>query len=106
MYEAPSYQRRIAVLPEMDPWSASTRYRALQHVPRLRKMFESVDVWIPRDTIVRDPGRVGQIRYFATHARRYVERAVEVRRVARGYDGLLVQRGLYAVGPGTIVSSL
>ena len=78
----------------------------MQHVPRLRELFREVDVWIPRDTVVRRPGRVGQVRYFATHAKRYIDRGVAVRRLVGGYEALLIQRGLYAMGPGAIVASL
>ncbi len=96
----------VAVLTEMDAWSASTRYRALQHVPRLRSAFGRVDVSTASDTVVRRPGRVGQVRYFATHARRYLERWLAVGRLAARYDALLVQRGLYALGPGLIADAL
>src|SRR5690348_15711275 len=58
----------LAILTEMDGWSASTRYRALQHVPRLRSLLGQVTVSTAGDTIGRPPGRRGQIRYFATHA--------------------------------------
>jgi glycosyltransferase involved in cell wall biosynthesis len=99
-------QERLMVVTEMDPWSASTRYRALQHVPRLRRLFADVEVLLPNDPVGRAPGRVSQARYFGTHAARYVRRAgVLSSRVAR-YDALLIQRGLYVVGPGAIVSSL
>ncbi|HEY6396702.1 MAG TPA: glycosyltransferase [Solirubrobacteraceae bacterium] len=98
--------RRIAVLTEMDPWSPSTRYRALQYVPRLRDLLGTVDVSLPGDTLPRDPGRVGQVRYFSRHAARYVRRGLEVRRLGSRYDALLVQRGLYPLGPGAIVHSL
>jgi hypothetical protein len=96
----------VGVLSELGAWSASTRYRALQHVPRLEQQFAEVSVSLPRDAITRPPGRVGQARYFATHARRYVERTVELRRWCADRDALFVQRGLYALGPSVIVKAL
>lgn len=99
-------QRRALVLTEMDAWSASTRYRALQHLPRLRALVSHVDVSTAGDTIERRPGRVGQVRYFATHAERYARRSVAVRRRIGDYDALLVQRGLYPLGPAAIAGPL
>lgn len=58
------------------------------------------------DTIERHPGRVGQLRYFATHAGRYTRRGTTLRRIVGRYDALLVQRGLYPLGPGLIVEAL
>ena len=40
--------------------------------------------------------------YFAAHGVRYVSRFHELSVVLKEYDSLLVQRGLYALGPGTI----
>ena len=96
----------VGVVTETDAWSASTRYRALQHVPRLRSRFRAVDVSTAGDTVARRPGRAGQVRYFATHIMRYAQRASGLRRTVRDYDGLLVQRGLYVIGPGLIVRAL
>ncbi len=90
----------------MDPWSPSTRHRALQYVPRLRDLLGTVDVSLAGDTLDRRPGRVGQLRYFSEHAARYVHRGLAVRRLIGGYDALLVQRGLYPLGPGAIVQAL
>ncbi len=95
---------RVAVLTEMDGWSASTRHRALQHLPRLRTYFRTVDLLSPGDSVRRDPGRIGQARHFAGHGRRYLRRALQVRRAVDSYDALLVQRGLYVLGPGAIVA--
>lgn len=96
----------VAILTEADPSSASTRYRALQYVPRLRTLFERVEVSPAGDTVVRHPGRLGQVGYFSSHAVRYVERGLGIRDIISGHDGLMVQRGLYPVGPGLIVDAV
>jgi glycosyltransferase involved in cell wall biosynthesis len=98
--------RRIAVLTEMDQWSASTRYRALQHLPRLRSVFGTVDVSTAGDTLARPPGGIGQIRYFTRHAARYARRGLTVRKMVSSHDALLVQRGLYPLGPATIAQTI
>jgi hypothetical protein len=90
----------------MDAWSASTRYRALQHVPRLRARLGTVEVSTAGDTVVRRPGAAGQVHYFATHGMRYARRAIRLRRTVGDYDAMLVQRGLYVMGPGLIVRAL
>lgn len=92
----------MAIVTEMDSWSASTRHRAEQHLPRLRRRLTTVDLLRARDSVARRPGRIGQLRFFATHALRYLERAAEMQRALRRYDALLVQRGLYVLGPGAI----
>jgi glycosyltransferase involved in cell wall biosynthesis len=97
---------RIGILTQMDAWSASTRHRALQHVPRLRTRFHSVEISMPGDTLTRHPGRVGQVRYFGAHAVRYTARGLTVGRFARRQDALLIQRGLYPIGPGALISAL
>jgi glycosyltransferase involved in cell wall biosynthesis len=94
---------KLLVLPSMDPWSASTRYRASQHVPRLRQHFASVAISYPNDTVVRHPGRINRVRYFGIHSRRYMRRGITVSRRVQSADALLVQRGLYVMGPGPIV---
>jgi glycosyltransferase involved in cell wall biosynthesis len=94
------------VIPELGLWSASTRYRAIQHVPALERRFAEVSVLLPRDGVPRPPGRVGQARYFTTHAIRYAERMFELTRECASYDALFVQRGLYPVGPALIARSL
>lgn len=90
----------------MGDWSASTRYRAMQYVPRLEPMFESVEVSLPADVITRRPGRRGQMHFFAEHALRYGKRALELKRLTERSDTLFVQRGLYALGPELIVRAL
>jgi hypothetical protein len=96
----------VAILTETDGWSASTRQRAEQHVPALRRHIATVDLLVPRDSVPRRPGRLGQAAFFAAHARRYAERALQVRRIAGDYDALLVQRGLYPLGPGAIAAAV
>jgi glycosyltransferase involved in cell wall biosynthesis len=86
----------------MDAWSASTRYRALQHVPQLRKRFASVTVSTAGDTVERRPGGLGRVRYFGEHAVRYGRRWDGLSRLLDGSDALLVQRGLYVIGPGAV----
>jgi glycosyltransferase involved in cell wall biosynthesis len=97
---------RTAVLTELGPWSASTRYRALQHLPRLRARLGDVDVYAADDRPVRRPGRTGQAAYFAAHGVRYLQRWAQLRTVLENYDAVFVQRGLYAVGPDRLVSPL
>ena len=97
---------RVAVVTEMGDWSASTRYRATQHVPALRERLGQVDLLLADDRPRRRPGRVGQVRYFASHARRYVGRWTELRKLLPTYDAVLVQRGVYPLGPGAAVAPL
>jgi hypothetical protein len=96
----------LTILTEMDEWSSSTRYRALQHVPRLRRLLASVVVSLPGDTIHRAPGPIGRVRYFSTHAAHYARRQSQLPRIIGSSDALFVQRGLYVLGPGTIVRAL
>lgn len=96
----------LMLLTEMDEWSASTRYRALQHVPRLRRLFSSVEVSLPGDTLRRPPGRVGQLRYFSAHAAQYARRRMQLPRVIGCADALFIQRGLYVLGPAAVVTGL
>lgn len=97
---------RVAVVTEFGLWSASTRHRALLHLPRLRDHFETVDVFVPDDEPKRPPGRLGQGRYFAAHGVRYLRRWRELARMLPDYDAVLVQRGAYAIGPGAITRPL
>ncbi len=97
---------RVAVLTEFGDWSASTRFRALQHVPRLATRLGTVDVYCADDRPLRKPGRVGQARYFASHGVRYLKRWQQLSRVLNDYDAVYVQRGLYAVGPRAVAKPL
>jgi hypothetical protein len=97
---------RVAVVTQFGAWSASTRYRALQHLPGLRTRFAQVDVFLPDDEPVRNPGRYGQARYFASHGVRYLHRWRELARVLPGYDAVFVQRGAYAIGPAAVARPL
>jgi len=94
------------VLTQHGEWSASTRFRALQHAERLSERLGQVDVLVADDRPLRRPGRLGQVRYFADHAVRYARRYRQLDRVLDDYDALLVQRGVYALGPGTIARPL
>jgi hypothetical protein len=78
----------------------------LQHVPRLRRLFATVNVSLPGDTIHRPPGRIGQLQYFSRHAARYARRASHLSSLIGSADALFVQRGLYVIGPGVIVRGL
>jgi hypothetical protein len=100
------WDESVRFLTQMDPWSASTRYRALQYVPHVQRWFTDVRVSLAGDTIRRLPGRLGQARYFGSHAMAYAKRGVEVSREIREDDSLFIQRGLYPIGPGLIVRSL
>lgn len=91
---------RIAVIAEQPLTSSSTQYRALQHLPRLRARLGEVDAFVPDAEVVRGRGRVAQARFFAQHGVRYARRGLELARVLRGYDAVLVQRGVYPMGPG------
>ncbi len=94
----------VALLGEMGEWSASTRFRLLQHREPLRVLLGGVDVYLPDDRPHRREGRVGQVSFFASHAARYLRHWQMLRRAVPSYDALLVQRGLYPLGPGAIAS--
>jgi glycosyltransferase involved in cell wall biosynthesis len=97
---------RVAVLTQHGRWSASTRFRAVQHLERLGDRLGNVDLYLADDPPQRRPGRVGQAIYFAGHARRYASRYREVSSIVPGYDALFVQRALYSVGPGAIARAV
>lgn len=86
--------------------SACTRYRLLQHVPRLRARLGHVDVLLhadvsPRSRRVRHRGA-----FAAQSVARYLAEGVRVRLQVGRYEALFVQRGLYPLGPGTIARSI
>src|SRR5829696_5545118 len=91
---------RVAVITEQTRSSASTRYRALQHLPRLAERLGHVDALVPDAEVERGRGRVDQVRFFARHGLRYVRRGTALRRALSRYDAVLVQRGVYPMGPG------
>jgi glycosyltransferase involved in cell wall biosynthesis len=93
---------RIAILTELGSWSASTRFRALLHADRLAGRLGTVDLLLADDRPRRRAGRAGQVGYFAGHAVHYLRRWQELHAVLDRYDALLVQRGVYAVGPGLV----
>jgi hypothetical protein len=72
-------------------------------VERLADEFETVDVFTANDRPDRRPGRIGQTLFFANHVVRYCKRYAQLRAVVNDYDALLVQRGVYAMGPGSVV---
>lgn len=98
---------RIAVVTEMGAWSACTRYRALQHIPRLQALLDAeVDVLLPHDVVPRHDFPLERPVYFARHSVRYLRRGLELFRTLRSYDALFVQRGVYPMGPGTVARLL
>jgi hypothetical protein len=97
---------RVAFVCELGDWSASTRFRALQYASRVAKLVGNVDVLLPDDRPNREPGRLGQARYFASHGERYLRRCRYLSRHLDDYDAILVQRGLYGLGPGLVARPL
>jgi len=97
---------RVAVVAEQPLTSSSTQFRALEHLPRLRARLGEVDAFALDDDVERGRGRLGQVRFFSRHAVRYVRRARELEHALRDYDAVLVQRGVYPMGPGFAVRGL
>ncbi len=97
---------RVALLSELGDWSASTRFRLVQYASRLEALVGEVDLLLADDRPERAPGRVGQLRYFGSHGVRYLQRFRQLSAVLDSYDAVLVQRGLYALGPGLIARPL
>jgi hypothetical protein len=91
---------KVAAVSELGAWSASTRYRLLQHLDRLGDRIGPIDMLLPDDQPERRPGRWGQITYFGSHTHRYGRRTVDLARRLPRYDAVLVQRGVYSIGPG------
>lgn len=97
---------RLLIATELGQSSASTRYRALQFVASLRQRFAAVTVSLPDDEVERRPGRLGQLRYFTSHARHYGRRLHSLPARLAEVDSVLVQRGLYPLGPATVTRTL
>jgi glycosyltransferase involved in cell wall biosynthesis len=97
---------RVGIITQLGSWSSSTRARALQFVEPLEELGCDVQVLLANDRPERRPGRIGQLRYFAAHAWRYVARFLELRSAVKRLDAVFVQRGAYAMGPGFIVRPL
>ncbi len=97
---------RVLVLAEDGPNSACTRYRALQHIPRLAERLGEVDVVLPTDLEPRSRRLIDRAAFFARNAAAYVSLTLRLGSMLRGYDAVLVQRGLYPMGPGAIVRAL
>ncbi|HTW20014.1 MAG TPA: glycosyltransferase [Mycobacteriales bacterium] len=93
---------RFAVITQLDTWSASTRHRAVQHVPRLRERLGAVDLLVARDVPRPRTGPLGRVLFFGSHGVRYVARWQELARRLPEYDAVLVQRGAYPIGPGAL----
>jgi glycosyltransferase involved in cell wall biosynthesis len=98
---------RLAVVPSTGPDGASARYRALQHVERLRRDAD-VDVLLPREGPAHPtgPGAPSRARFFAAHLHRYADRARELGPRLADRDAVLVQRGVYRMGPGVAVRAI
>ena len=97
---------RVAVIAEQPLTSSSTQFRALQHLPRLRARLGEVAAFVADSEVDRGQGRVGQVRFFARHGVRYVRRRIELERELRRYDAVLVQRGVYPMGPAWVAQPL
>jgi hypothetical protein len=105
-FSARSRSLRVAILAEDGATSACTRYRALQHLPRLTERLGRVDVLLHEDLAPRSRGQVARGAFFARSTRDYCKVAVQIARAVKRYDSVLVQRGLYPLGPGSIVRGL
>jgi glycosyltransferase involved in cell wall biosynthesis len=105
-FGAPRQSLRVAILAEDGPLSACTRYRALQHLPRLTERLGRVDVLHHEDLAPRSRGVVARGAFFGRSAVDYCRVAVHIARAVKRYDAVLVQRGLYPLGPGSIVRGL
>jgi hypothetical protein len=97
---------RVAVLAADGPVSACTRYRALQHLPRLATRLGEVDVLLHEDLVPGSQSLAGRSVYLGRRAAGYCSESIRLARRVRRYDAVLVQRGLYPLGPGTIVRGL
>ncbi|MEN3279610.1 MAG: hypothetical protein V7607_750 [Solirubrobacteraceae bacterium] len=96
----------VAILTQMGRSNASTRHRALQHVDRLARRVGEVRICVPPDGPARRPGPLGRMRFFGGHAVRYARHRGDVAQTLDGCDAVLVQRGLYPMGPAWITGVL
>jgi glycosyltransferase involved in cell wall biosynthesis len=92
---------RIAIITEQPATNGSSFYRALQHVERLRARGHVVETSSPTALVAR-PGPVGKAAFFGRHAVAYAARLPELRTVIGRADAVLVQRGLYPMGPAAL----
>jgi hypothetical protein len=97
---------RVAVLAADGEASACTRYRALQHIPRLAARIGEVDVLLHKDLAPASRSLVDRGTFFGRSAVGYCRESVRLARGLGSYDAVLVQRGLYPLGPGPIVRGL
>jgi hypothetical protein len=97
---------RIAIVTEQPAHGGSSFYRGAQHVSRMRARGVAVDLLSPQALERSRPGQIGRAGYFARHAAGYVRRWRTLARTLPLYDAVLVQRGLYPLGPASIVNAL
>lgn len=95
---------RLAVVTSTDAAGASARYRALQHVPRLGRWYD-VDVIRPAPQPPESVDRSVHARaaFFVRQGARYAVRTAQLHQRLPGHDAVLVQRGAFSLGPGTVV---
>jgi glycosyltransferase involved in cell wall biosynthesis len=97
---------RIAIVTATGLVGASARYRAVQFVEHLARDHE-VQLLLPSDGVRESHGgAVERVRYFGGHAACYAVRLRELHRVLPRFDGVLVQRGAYPMGPGAVVGPI
>jgi len=97
---------RVGIITEQPEHNGSTYYRAAQYVPRFRARGVSVELLAPTAVVDAHSGRVDRARYFARHAVGYARRARELSHALHSFDAVLVQRGVYPMGPGLICGPL
>lgn len=97
---------KVAVVTQFGVGNASTRHRALQHLPALSERFDEVVAFLPRDSGEPAAGSLASLRFFGAHAVAYVRRAAALQRELRRFDAVFVQRGAYPLGPALVVEPL
>jgi hypothetical protein len=97
---------RVLILAEDGATSACTRYRALQYVPRLAERVGQVDVLLHEDLAPHSHTPLARAAFFAHSTLDYGRVAAQVARAVNRYEAVFVQRGLYPMGPGSIVRGL